>query len=71
MEEAFDKFGIDILPDFWSGINREDYNTKFNAKKIEQDKKKPQLKKLLQKKYTYCNLVKLQLSKRKKWQNKN
>jgi hypothetical protein len=41
MEEAFDKVGFETLPDFWSGVNREDYNHKFNEKKMEEDKRKP------------------------------
>ena len=49
MEEAFDKCGIDILPDFWSGINRQEYNEKFNEKKIQEDKKKPDIENLAHK----------------------
>ncbi len=36
METAFDKFGLEILPDFWRDINREDYNGKFHEKKLEE-----------------------------------
>lgn len=43
LEKAFDKFGNEILPDFWKDISREDYNSKFTERKLEDEKtKKPE-----------------------------
>ena len=43
LEKAFDKFGNEILPDFWREISREEYNSKFTERKLEEEKtKKPE-----------------------------
>jgi hypothetical protein len=43
LEKAFDKFGIEILPENWKDVSREDYNAHFNERKLEDEKlKKPE-----------------------------
>jgi hypothetical protein len=34
MEQAFDKCSMEILPDFWTGVDRQEYNKRFEEKKI-------------------------------------
>jgi hypothetical protein len=43
LEKAFDKFGLEILPENWREVSREEYNARFNERKLEDEKlKKPE-----------------------------